>query len=161
MTAERHIYADAPGKTVLVGLCPPRELIPYPFAPETKSGAELARVLGLPIDRAFALANAIPWHTETPRGEAERTSARILRRTLVGRTLILLGLETAQALRYPATRHYEGIVDEDGTEWQVFPHPSRRSRIWNDAEAREKFERALRVAAFFSMQRSGGLRARD
>ena len=137
-------------RPLLVGECNPYDLLRadprldlYPLPPRS-AGARLARILGLsPHEylRRFARVNLC-------RGEWSALLARDQARELVwsaqehgGRPFILLGARVSAAFRCAFQPFGTAAVTADlfsTVEVFMLPHPSGRSRLWNEEGSQER-----------------------
>jgi len=124
------------------------------FAPGTRSGACLARVLG--VAAVADVADAINLLRRRPpragrKGDAfprarARARARAAALALAGRPLVVLVGHRVAAAFGAAGRPYLRIFKLRGARAMVAPHPSGVNRWWNDPRNRRRAARRLRAA---------------
>lgn len=131
------------------------------LGPRTRSGARLDRLLqGHGFDAVSLLARALGPADEWPSGVAREAARRLHESTLAGREVVLLGRRVARSFAglspwldaLHAAPYFSSacplVLDGRGV-WSacmvwIAPHPSGRSRWWNDPAHRDQ------AAAFFS-----------
>jgi hypothetical protein len=117
-----------------VGLAPPIG-DPRALPPDSRVGRRLARLMNLMPD---AYAREVDRINLLPRAEPDKFDERYadgLLPRLRGRRVVFLGRRVARAFHHdPAAGWYDWRLAR-GYVAAVFPHPSGRSRVWNDPEA--------------------------
>lgn len=137
-------------KPVLVGQAPgpntdPHEpLHPYPVH---KSGGRLRELIGISVEsylEGFQRVNLIHKFPGQDKGGEDKCPRRLARNTanalrplLVGRRVILVGRNVADAFGLSTIPFYAWCT-ERGANFVVVPHPSGRNRMFNTPEAREE-----------------------
>lgn len=131
------------------------------LGPRTRSGARLDRLLrGRGFDALNLLARSMGPADEWPAAAARERARELFRTVLAGREVVLLGRRVARAFAgmhpaldalHPAPYFSSAypVVPDDRGGWGacrawIAPHPSGRSRWWNDPRNRDC------AAAFFS-----------
>ncbi len=143
-------------RLVVVGLAPARTSPPGSpaLASGARTGERLEDLLGCPVHVA-ATTNVLPRFDHPIRGDAARRLGEELRALLERERVVrvvILGMDAARlmGLRHGAARSdlwFRWEWDSfrpGGLYYAVAPHPSGRSRYWNEPENRE------RARAFFA-----------
>jgi thymidylate kinase len=127
-------------RPVIVGLCPRRDCL-EPLSPDYPSGRRLATMCGMTPDEFRKSFIRINLHNDPDGGDDVKAAKRIAP-DLEGRRVIALGGRVAKALNLPKKSFTWtlGMLDDGFSKWRFVgaksPHPSGRSRWWNDAENR-------------------------
>lgn len=148
----RRVAGDRPGqdRVVVLGLAPVEGAPAFwPALTLGRSGARLEEDAGRPPLEVFALANVLDRHDDPTRGPWARRRGRSVKDHLRGRRVVVLGRDAWRLLdvdvacgpRAPAPYAWHAVPRLDEfSAWPrlvaVLPHPSSRSRTWNDAAAR-------------------------
>lgn len=116
-------------KPVIIGMCNPQGNPPFWHEPANGSGARLLAASGLTVDEylsAFIRLNVL----DEPEWDPHKARLRgpSIWREIQWHPVIVCGRETAHALGLRAS---EPLVRQP-PEWWFLPHPSGRSRWWND-----------------------------
>ncbi len=144
-------------RVILVGRAPSRSSDPSRPFQGTASGRHLLKLSGLQPEqfwKAFEARNLLDYWPGPAGRQGDRLPAREarsaaleLRPQLLGRRVLLLGPDVAQAfglerepLRWTVGQGLEAF-------WAIFPHPSRVSRWWNLEENELAAAAFLRAAA--------------
>ena len=120
-------------KPVLLGMNNPHRA-GDPLSPDETTGLRLRELSGLTRDdyiAAFDRMNLIEsrkWSAIAARYDAAR-----IRRDLVGRRVIVLGIDVWQAIGLPSAPWFV-TCDRYGASWSLIPHPSGRNPIYNNKE---------------------------
>ena len=155
-------------KPILVGESNPfsydPEMALYPW-PRGSSGSRIAHMLGMSddeylaaFDRMNLMSNSSRWSVVSARAAADE-----IIKSHNNRTLLLLGSKVASAFwlgnmvvyqAYKFERSFSGETSHASFAAMRLPHPSGRSRIWNDPTEKDRFKSNLLSLLKFSFSAS-------
>lgn len=113
-----------------------------------KSGARLEQILRIApgtLPRYFRLANLLQEYEDRfPPRHVVRVRACVVRRKHIrrGDVIFLLGRNVAMAFGFSELGYFEEAFHK-GSRYYVIPHPSGRSRVFNDWMTRERAAKLL------------------